>query len=243
MKIILWDIETAPLVVTSWGLFKPRLSHENIIEGTSLICAAWKEYGKNKVHTVSIDPKDPRNDSTAVKKLRDALAEADVLVAHNGDKFDLRIFNARLAFHGYAPLPPVKTIDTLKVARKYFRFDANRLDYLGEFLGVGRKIPTTYGLWLKILFEKDRKALAQMVEYNAQDVLLLEQVYEKLRPHMTNHPNHRLTDGKGCPICGTTEAPQKRGFRLTRLGRSQAYQCKKCGGWSSGKPEKRTDIG
>lgn len=241
MKVILWDIETAPMIVTSWGLFKPYLSHDNILEDTSLLCAAWKTLDERTVHSISIDPAKPRNDKGVVKKLRDVLAEADVIVGHNGDKFDLKTFNARLAYYNLKPLPPRKTVDTLKVARKYFRFTSNRLDYLGEFLGVGRKIHTDYKLWLDILLRGDEAALAKMIAYNKQDVLLLERVYKKLRPHMTNHPNQRLCNGEVCPICGE-DSLQKRGFRLTQMSRAQAYQCQDCGGWSKGKSEKRTDI-
>ena len=142
MKIILWDVETAPLTVTSWGLYKPHLSHENILEDSSIICAAWKVLGEAGVKTVAVKPSKPREDRALVGVLRQALSTADVIVAHNGDKFDLKHLNARLAHHNLAPLPPIRTIDTLKVARKYFRFTSNRLDYLGAYLGVGRKIPT-----------------------------------------------------------------------------------------------------
>ena len=242
MKIVLWDIETAPMVVTSWGLFKPYLSHDNILEDTSLLCAAWKDLDEDKVYSVAIDPKDPRDDKGVVKVLRNVLAKADVLVGHNGDKFDLKTFNARLAYHDLKPLPPRKTIDTLKVARKHFRFTSNRLDYLGAFLGVGRKLHTDYKLWLDILLHGDEKALSKMVAYNKQDVMLLQRVYKKLRPYMTNHPNQRLCSGEVCPICGEAGALQKRGFRMTQMSRAQAYQCQACGGWSKGKSEKRTDI-
>lgn len=242
LKIILWDIETAPMVVTSWGLFKPYLSHDNILEDTSLLCAAWKEVGDSTVHTVAINPDKPRQDRRVIKTLRDALAKADVLVGHNGDRFDLKTFNARLAYHGLKPLPPIKTVDTLKVARRHFRFTSNRLDYLGAFLGVGRKIHTSYKLWLDILLHKDREALAKMIAYNKQDVLLLEKVYKKLRPYMTNHPNQRVCVDHVCPICGEKDRLQKRGFRLTQTSRAQAYQCQACGGWSKGIGQKRTDI-
>lgn len=242
MKIILWDVETAPLIVTSWGLFKPFLSHENIIEDSSLICAAWKTYGEKEIESTAINIATPRNDLKVVKTLRAALASADVLVGHNGDKFDLKVFNARLACHGLDPLPPIKTIDTLKVARKYFRFTSNRLDYLGQFLKVGRKIPTGYKLWLDILLHNNADALAKMMKYNKQDVALLEGVYDALRPFMTNHPNHRLTDGEVCPVCGEEGSLQKRGFRMTRVSRSQAYQCQVCGGWSTGPVVERTKV-
>lgn len=234
MKIVLWDVETAPLVVTSWGLFKPYLSHDNILEDSSLICAAWKTYGEKEISTAEVKISAPRNDLAVVKALRKGIANADVLVAHNGDRFDLKVFNGRLAYHGLDPLPPIKTIDTLKVARRYFRFTSNRLDYLGAFLKLGRKLPTSYDLWLDILMTKNADALATMVKYNKQDVALLEKIYNRLRPFMVNHPNQRLCDGEVCPICGAEGSLQKRGFRMTRLARSQAYQCQSCGGWSTG---------
>lgn len=242
MKIIIWDIETLPATVTTWGLWKPNLSHDNIIEDTSLVCAAWKELGAAGVTTAQVKASSPRDDKALAKKLRDALAAADVIVAHNGDKFDLKHLNARLVYWGLAPLPPIKTIDTLKVARRHFRFTSNRLDYLGKHLGLGKKIKTDYSLWTKILLDHDKNALESMVKYNAQDVKLLEAVYLKLRPFMQNHPNQRLfCDGEVCPIC--KKGPiQKRGFRINRMTRHQAYQCQACGGWSIGEALARTKI-
>ena len=42
-KILLFDIETAPMQVFSWTLFKPRLSHDNIIKDWFVISwsAKW----------------------------------------------------------------------------------------------------------------------------------------------------------------------------------------------------------
>ena len=76
--------------------------------------------------------KDPENDFHVVKKVWELLNEADIVVAHNGDKFDMRKCNARFIYHGLGPISPVKSIDTLKVARKYFYFNANHLNNLGE---------------------------------------------------------------------------------------------------------------
>jgi DNA polymerase elongation subunit (family B) len=244
LKIVLWDIETAPLVVTSWGLFKPYLSHDNILEDMTMICASWKELDEKTIHSTAVNIADPRNDREVVEELREVLADADVLVGHNGDKYDLKIFNARLIYHGLDPLPPRKTIDTLKVAKKYFRFTSNRLDYLGGLLGVGRKIPTSYSLWMDIIMRNDEKALNRMIAYNKQDVLLLQKVYKKLRPYMTNHPNQRLCcDGEVCPICGEEDSLQKRGVRFNATTKVQTYQCQSCKGWSRGEALARTAIG
>jgi DNA polymerase elongation subunit (family B) len=240
MKILLFDVETMPLVVTSWQLFEPRLSHDNILQDTSLICAAWKFYGEKNIHTTQIDPARPGEDKEVCKTLHEAISRADVIVGHNGDEFDLRTLRSRILFNGLPPLPPKTTIDTLKVARRLFRLSSNRLDYLGSYLGVGRKIPTSFGLWLDVM-NGSKEALNKMVKYNKQDVLLLERVYEQLRPHMSNHPNQRLYSTGGCPICGYGPLV-KQGFKYQRTSVRQQYQCKSCHGYSCGEKVGSTEI-
>jgi len=236
MKILLWDVETWPLIATSWTLFpKEPLSHQHLVRDFGLICGAWKWLGKREVHAVSIDPEDPENDRPVIEGLHKALSEADVIVAHNGDKFDIKKFNARAIYYGLPPIPPIRTIDTLKVAKKYFAFTSNRLDAIGKFLGVGRKIGTSFSLWQKVM-KGDAKALAYMVRYNKQDVRLLEAVYKKLRPYMQNHPNENLHKvGVVCPVCGSTHV-KKQGFKYNRTTVKQQYQCQKdgCRAWFSG---------
>jgi uncharacterized protein YprB with RNaseH-like and TPR domain len=241
MKVLFWDIETLPLDITSWTLFDLKVSHENILRDFSLICAAWKWFGEKEVHCVAVDPANPTDDGNVVRTLHAVLSEADVVVAHNGDKFDMKKFKTRALAHGLPPLPSIQSIDTLKVAKKNFGFTSNRLDYLGKFLGVGRKIKTEYDLWLDIL-EGDEKALAKMVRYNKYDVVLLEKVYKALRPYMTNHPNTGLftEDPKVCPICGAGLV--KRGFRYHRTTKRQQYQCKRCGGYCSGKTVRHVEV-
>lgn len=241
-RILLWDVETSPIVATTWTLFKPHLSHENIIEESTIISAAWKWFNEDEVYAASVSPKRPKNDKGLIEEIYDVLKSADVLVAHNGDKFDLRKFNARAIYHGLKPLPTIPTIDTLKVARKIFAFNSNRLDYLGHFLCNTGKIPTTYNLWLRVM-DGDEKALAEMLEYNKMDIIVLEKVYEKLRPYIKNHPNASLfTEGEQvCPTCGSSSL-QKRGFTFTRTVKRQRFQCKECGAWSSGKFIERTEV-
>lgn len=244
MKILIWDIETWPIVATTWDLW-PRngLDHKNILSDWGIICAAWKWLGEKKVQASAISPTQPDNDFEVVFNLHAVLSEADVIVAHNGDEFDLKKFNSRAVKHGLPPIPPIKTIDTLKVAKKYFAFTSNRLDYLGRFLGVGRKIPTHFGMWLAIM-KGDKDALAKMVKYNKQDVLLLEDVYLKLRPYMTDHPNENLSHNhESCPVCGSKKF-MKQGVKYTRQGAKQRYQCTSamCGAWFTGAVVKRVKL-
>jgi ribosomal protein S27AE len=236
MKILAWDVETSPIVGAVWGLWEQNLSHHHILEDWNLLTVAWKWIGKSKVEAAAVSPKSPTNDKELVKRVHAVLSEADVLVAHNGDKFDLKKFNARAIFNGLAPLPPITTIDTLKVAKSVFAFTSNRLDYLGHFLGVGRKMETGgLNLWLKVM-KGDKDALAKMVKYNKVDVEVLEGVYQKLRPYMRNHPNEGLTSKvECCPTCGS-EKFAKSGVRHTRTRSYQRYQCGSCQSWFSGEP-------
>lgn len=238
-KILFFDIETAPNLGWIWGKYE-----QNVIEFVSewyMLCYSAKWYGDKKAIAVGLPDfpsykRNPEDDKALVKSLWKLLDEADVVVAHNGDKFDIRKVNSRFLAHGLPVPSPYKTVDTLKVARKYFGFNSNKLDDLGEVLGVGRKIDTGgFKLW-KGCMSGDSASWKKMLKYNIQDVLLLERVYEKMLPWMDNHPNTNLLLGKldACPKCGNDHI-QKRGFRHTKTGKYQAYQCiGGCGGWSTG---------
>lgn len=249
-RILIWDIETSPMVVAIFDLKQNGIIHyENILQDWFIICASWKWLGEEEVYTTSIIDnkkefkKDNTNDFDVVKKLSEVITEADVIVAHNGDRFDLKKLNARAIYHGLEPVPPVKTVDTLKEAKKYFNFSSNRLDYLAKHLDVGEKMHTTKGLWLRAL-DGDEEAIQEMLEYNVVDTVVLESVYLKLRPYMIGHPNLNLITGEGyqCPKCTSFET-QKRGFSTTRAGLFQRYWCKSCRGWTTdGKSLARTGL-
>lgn len=237
-RIVLYDLETSHNIVATFRLFdkyNSMVPPENIITERFIICASWKVLGEKTVHSVSTldDPKrykkDIHDDYHVVKTLHGILSAADVIVAHNGDQFDKPFMETRMLFHGLPPLPPIQSIDTLKVARKRFMFNSNKLDYLGTFLKVGRKRPTTGGLWLKVL-AGDRDAVREMVVYNKQDVLLLERVFQKLQPFMENHVNRHLFGGTGCPRCSSKHV-QSRGIHRAISRVYQRWQCQGCGGW------------
>ena len=230
-KIILWDIETSYMVAALFGLYNQNIPYQNILEEWFIISIAWKELGKKRVHAVAIE--EPGNDYEVIKKVHEVLSNCDAVIHHNGDNFDIKKFNARAIIHGFPPLPKIVQIDTLKMARKVGKFSCNRLDYLGDILGVGRKIENESGLWLKVL-RGDKKALKSMVKYNKQDVLLLEAVYDVLKPWVPAQINHNVFMGTDfrCPSCSSPEVT-KQGFKVTRTGKMQKYQCQDCGHWFS----------
>jgi len=135
---------------------------------------------------------------------------------------------------GLRPPSPYKTIDTLKAARRFFLFESNRLDSLGQYLGVGRKLPHTgFDLWKRCM-TGEKKAWDTMRAYNKHDIVLLENVYEKLKPWMSNHPDLTIyTDQPGCPTCRSTKV-HRRGFAVSRKRKYRRYHCGTCGSWFQG---------
>jgi hypothetical protein len=152
-------------------------------------------------------------------------------VAHYGDSFDQKKARARFAAHGFDPPAPAVTVDTQKVAKKYFRFTSNKLGDLGEYLGLGSKAKHAgFDMWLGCM-NGDPKAWREMIKYNKQDVVLLEKVYNKLKPWMDNHPNlSMLQSYRGCPSCGSI-VTRKKGVRATHRMLKQQWQCKECKSW------------
>ena len=236
-RIILLDIETSFNLVAVFSLLHNDYIHsDNIQKERHLISFAWKLLGKPGVHAVSLldDTKrykaDPHDDTYVVEALHSLLSSADVMIAHNGDAFDLPYAETRMLIQGLSPLPPIAKIDTLKVARGRFLFNSNSLDYLGGILKCGHKKVTPKGLWLKVL-QGDAAAVRTMVNYNKGDILLLEKVFLKLQPYMSSHIHRQLFGGGGlCPRCGSNDV-QMRGIHRATTNIYQRYQCQACGGW------------
>lgn len=235
-RVLFWDIETSLQPVAVFQLaHNDWIDPSSILQERYIICAAWRWEGESAIHTVSVldDPKrykkNPHDDTHVVKTLREVIAQADTIVAHNGDSFDKRYVDTRILVHGFDPLPPINSVDTYKVAKSKFMLNSNKLDYIGKLLGVGQKVKTSPGLWMRVL-NGDADAVKEMVKYNKQDVVLLQNVYEKLRPYATTQLSRELFGISGCPRCGSSKI-QARGIHRAITRTYQRWQCQSCSGW------------
>lgn len=229
MKIFLFDVETAPTLAHVWQAWKANISINQVMEHGYVLCWAGKWLGEDEVIYASLNE---HGEQTMLESLHELLTEADIIVAHNGNKFDIPVMNTAFLKAGMKPPAPSKQIDTLAEAKKHFRFFHNKLDYLGEFLGVGRKVEHEgHELWVKVM-NGDQEAWDRMIDYNVQDVQLLEQVYLKLRPWMKTHPSipQMDEDEHYCPRCGSKHI-HFRGYITTRVSEFRRFQCQDCGGW------------
>lgn len=234
MKILLLDIETAPNLVHVWGLWQQNVGLPQIIDAGYVLCWSAKWLGHPDVMFSSI-----HHDGRAkmLQTIHSLLDEADAVIHYNGTKFDIPTLNKEFLVDQLAPPSPVKQIDLLRTARSQFRFPSNKLDYICQALGIGKKVKHIgHELWIKCMAD-DEDAWHQMMEYNIQDVVLLEDLYFKLLPWIKNHPNASLYSEEEsvtvCPACGGTQL-QKRGFFYTNSYKYQRYQCQGCMKWLRG---------
>ena len=237
-RTLLYDIETSPNLAYTWGKYD-----QNVLEFAQewyILCFAYKWLDEPDTHVVAMCDfrkaykANPTNDFHVVKKLHALFDEADLIVAHNGNSFDQKKSAARFLFHGFDPPSDYRQVDTCRAARKHFNFNSNKLGDLGQTLGIGAKAETGgFKTWLGCM-SGDPTAWEQMKAYNAQDVVLLEQVYLRLRPWITGHPNVAMLNGDldACPKCGAG-AMSKQGLKYNRTTIVQQWKCRSCGGWAS----------
>lgn len=231
-KILIYDIETTPNLAYVWGKYEQNvLAYQKERE---LLSFAYKWYGQSKIHCLTRQGK--VTDKKLVYQASLLLNQADITIAHNGDKFDRRIIKSRLIKH--YPNKPLKincSVDTRSAARAYFGFNGNSLNDLCGYLSLGTKLETPgITLWLDCM-RGSASAWKRMIEYNKHDVYLLDLLYTKLLPWIENHPNiARLIApldankyGK-CPVCIKSRVI-KNGFRATSVSVQQRWDCLGCG--------------
>lgn len=231
MRILLLDIETSPNSAYCWGLFNQNINIGQLIDSSKVLCYAAKWLGDKEVMFDSLHQSKPKK---MLKGIHELLNTADAVISYNGRKFDLPILHKEFLLYNFNPPQPYKQIDLLNTMRNKFRFVSNKLDYVCQQLGLGKKTDHEgFELWLKCM-ANDVEAWKRMEKYNKQDVVLLESLYNRVLPWIKNHPNMNLhQDHEGCPTCGSAQL-QKRGTSISGTGTYQRYQCKSCGTWSQG---------
>lgn len=231
-RILLFDIETSPLNVLAWGIWEQNINIEAILQDWHIMSwsAKWL-FDENEMFDV-LTPKEAKehNDKRICDSIWKLLDQADITVAHNGDKFDHKKLNTRFLYHGFKPLSHYKSIDTLIVAKNNFSFTSNRLDYITSFLGIPTKTKTDFDLWKRAYFGEE-KALKELAEYNKNDTFVLEELFVKLRPFIKNFPNLNLYNDDNtsvCRNCGSDDISWG-GYYYTNVSRYKGWRCNNCG--------------
>lgn len=236
-KVLIYDVENAANI----GLYFGRSYDAQIgkvIQSTFVFGFAYKWLGEKKTHSCYIwdfplYKKDPKNDIKVIKKWAELMEQAEVVVGHNSDSFDNKVMMGRLIYHRLPPVHLPQSFDTKKAIKRVARYDSNKLDDLGEYFGIGRKVKHDgMDMWWGCM-TGDKKYQKEMVTYNIQDVDLTERLYLLERTYAASHPNMSTIAGKPdiCPKCGSDKGFQANGFRFTKSTKYQRFICKNC--WSN----------
>jgi len=230
IKRLFFDIETSPNIGLFWTSgYKLNISHDSIIKERAIICICYKWAGEDKIYSLQWD--NNQDDKKLLEKFILVANEADEIVGHNGDRFDLPWIRTRCLYHRIPVFPNYTTLDTLKSARSKFKFNSNTLDYIAKFLGIGQKTHTGYDLWKKVVLDKDKESLEYMVEYCKNDVELLEKVYNEMSTYIPAKTHHGILNGGekySCPECGSENMKFSK-KRYSALGTPRIQlQCEDC---------------
>jgi len=242
LKILIIDIETSPMKAYIWKRWKENISLPQTISEWFMLSwsAKWLD-GDLHSDVLTSEEVLSEDDKRITNNLLILLNEADVVIAHNGDRFDLPKINTRALLNNFGPIKPFQTIDTLKVAKQQFGFSSNKLDALAIFFGLDCKLHTDFDLWKRCM-NGDETALSYMLEYNNYDVVLLEKIYKKLKPWIKNHPNEgHFSEEAVCPTCGSTHIKYNSNY-YTNAGRYKLYKCDDCGALSKTRKSEKTNI-
>lgn len=236
-RILVFDIETAPIESITYDIFNTFISPKQVEKDWTILSFSAKWLGKDKIiYADTRKRRDPRNDKALVKQIIRLLNRADIIITKNGIRFDAKKVNTRIAIHGFDRPKPYQHIDLERTLRKNFAFTSNSLAFVtarlckrhkkmdhSEFPGIELQ---------RQCVKKNPKAWKCMEAYNKQDVLATEELYYALRKWGTgiNLAVYLDTEKPACETCGSTRV-QSRGTDPRKRGLYRRYKCMDCGDW------------
>jgi DNA polymerase elongation subunit (family B) len=232
IKRLFFDIETGyyTLKIKAFQLknYIKYFNPDTIEKDKEIICISYKWQYDDKVHTVDFR----KGEKQMLKKFIKVLGEADEIIGHNIDNFDVKELRARCIRYGVLMFPTYRTLDTLKKAKQYFRFASNKLDYIGKFLNVGKKLDHAgFELWEQCIDDRDDKAINEMIAYCENDVILTEDAYSVLSPYLYHNTNYAvLSGGKKweCPECAGNDVEFYKAYTTAMGVVRRNMKCRDC---------------
>ena len=230
IKRLFFDIETSPNVVYSWRIgYNLTLTPDNIIDERKIICISYKWEDSDKIYSLKWDKN--QCDKQMLIDFIEQVNQADELIAHNGDRFDIKWIRTRCIFHRIPMFPQYKTLDTLKKAKNGFNFNSNKLDYIAQFLGVGAKVKHSgFDMWKKVM-KNDPEAMDEMVNYCEGDIIVLEDVYFTMQNYIKTNTHNGVINNNlkySCPNCGSEHSELLKN-NVTAMGTiKRLMECNDC---------------
>ena len=232
IRRLFFDIETSPMIVYSWRVgYNINLPYDNVINEWKVICISYKWEHENEVKNLTWDKN--QCDKKMLEEFVKLANSADELIAHNGDRFDIKKVRTRCIYHRIPMFPKYRSLDTLKKARGNFSFPNNKLDTIAQYLGVGAKLKHEgFDMWVKCM-QNDKQALKDMVKYCDMDIVVLEDVYLTMQNYIKPNTHAGVVNGglkHSCPVCGNEHDLTLVKNDVTQKGTiSRVMECDNCG--------------
>lgn len=216
-------------------LQKRYVHYETVIREprTTILCAKW--YHSDEV--IELAEWDKGGRPAFLRRIHSLLSQAHIVIGHNVDGADIPWVRGDLFFpkigHRHKPnlppLPPFKTVDTLKVMRQEFKSGVQfkSLDALCQLLGIPAKTDKYDPEAMERAVAGSVEDRERLVAYCSGDVIATQGLYDALRPHIRNHPA-LFIDGKDkltvCNRCGGETEPSSRRYVASVL----SYSMRRC---------------
>ena len=231
IKRLFYDIETSQYEVRSFRIgYNLNLHYDNIKKLAKIICISWGWEGEDKVHNLRWDKN--MCDKEMLSKFIMELNKADEIVAHNGDRFDIKWIRTRALYHGIPMKNKYRSLDTLKKAKQNFNFPNNKLDTIARFLGVGAKVEHDGMKMWDAVQDGDKYYLDEMVKYCDGDIIVLQDVYFAMQSYITHNTHVGASNGNlkaSCASCGSEDISLVKN-NFTALGTiKREVECNSCG--------------
>jgi uncharacterized protein YprB with RNaseH-like and TPR domain len=123
------------------------------------------------------------NESEFISDVAKKLDEYDILVFHNGERFDKKYFNAKCLQYNIKPIMRYKKlIDPCQIAWRHIRVARKSLASLISFFKIPvKKTPIDFHEWMDAYINGSKKAMDTICEHCEYDILTLREVYDCVR--------------------------------------------------------------
>lgn len=241
-KILVWDIETSPMITYNFERFNQNIGLDQIKEDWYILAWGAKWLGDSESNAIYMDnrnSRNPSNDKKLVKSLIKLLEQADVCITHNGDKFDIKRVNTRAVLNNIPPYKHPKSSDTYKESKRTFSFTSNSLDYVSTNVNTKyKKLKHTeypgLSLWKEVM-KGNIHAWDVMKKYCLHDVFATEEYFIKIQGWIkTQNLSSFFDDLTLRCYCGSKNIKPKE-IRRVASGHFQGYKCSDCGKRLQGK--------
>lgn len=230
-KILVFDIECTGMILESYGLYNQNHSHKDIIEDWSMLSYAAWFVDEDEIHYQdNRNNPDYKDDRSIIEGLHNLISQADWIIGHNSDKFDIKKFNTKAEKYELPSRHDPIQYDTLKMLKARYALPSNSLDYAAKYFELKERKSLHGKFPGKVLFDEckngNQEAWNELESYNKQDVKVTWELFQRLAKHDKRINLNSFYQKQTC-ICGNQEF-YKNGIKYAKNATFQIWRCKVC---------------